>query len=140
MTGRLLSLDCIMCNSTHLGSNHNPLTVMNKWLILTADTSLRGFETVDPGLRLRGEACLRHCLTGRGTRAFFALCCVSGRVVAAAGQRWVSPRVLSSACEAALSVGPLSCSTLIGPLLLQPCQSWTAPLSAHTGLLRPRST
>lgn len=94
----LLSLDCIICNFTYLGSNHNPLAVMNKWLILTAN-----FETVNPadaphrsGVR---PVCVTVRLLGNGPSAL----CFG--VAAAVGQKWLSPCVLSSVREVPLSVG-----------------------------------
>lgn len=49
-----------------------------------------------------------------GLSASQALCSVC-QVVAAVGQRWVSPCVPSSACEVPLSAGPLSRSSLVAP-------------------------
>ncbi len=52
-----------------------------------------------------------------------ALCFV-GQVVAAVGQRWVSPCVPSSACEVLLSAGPLSRSSLVAPAFIA-AVSWS---------------
>lgn len=70
---------------------------MNKWLILTADI----IQSVGPADAPAGSE-------GRPVSDWF---CLTGAV----GQRWVSPGVLSAACEVCLSVGPLGCSSLIVP-------------------------
>lgn len=109
MAGRLLSLDCIICSFTYLGSNRNPLAAMNKRLILTlsryfsARLSDSGIQLM-PLTRVRGKASLRHHP--------LSLCLRLWQLSVKGG---VSPRVLSAACEVLLSVGPLSCRSLTAP-------------------------